>query len=197
MIDIDVQRPNSPQGSNWLKVYYFMRAAVSIVWVAAAFTIGKSMSGVGGFLLLVYPAWDAVANFTDAQSNGGLRKNPTQALNAAVSGVTTVAVAIALGMSMNVVLSVFGVWAALSGLFQLATGIRRWKNYGAQWAMILSGAQSAIAGAIFLKRATSPAVPSIADIAPYAAFGAFYFLVSAIWLTVSEALRRKAPRIEA
>jgi uncharacterized membrane protein HdeD (DUF308 family) len=197
MIDTDVQQPNSLQGNNWLKVYYFMRAAVSIVWVAAAFTIGKSMSGVGGVLLLAYPAWDAVANFTDARSNGGLRKNPTQALNAAVSGVTTVAVAIALGMSMNAVLSVFGVWAALSGLFQLATGIRRWKNYGAQWAMILSGAQSAIAGAIFLKRATSPAVPSIADIAPYAAFGAFYFLVSAIWLTVSEAPRRKAPRIEA
>ena len=29
-------------------------------------------------------------------------------------------------------------------------------------------------------------VPGIGDIVPYAAFGAFYFLVSAVWLTVKE-----------
>lgn len=33
-------------------------------------------------------------------------------------------------------------------------------------------------------------MPGIADVAPYAAFGAFYFLVSAIWLTVADARRR-------
>jgi len=39
--------------------------------------------------------------------------------------------------------------------------------------------------------AGSAATVGITDIAPYAAFGAFYFLVSAVWLTVSDA-RRKA-----
>jgi hypothetical protein len=34
-------------------------------------------------------------------------------------------------------------------------------------------------------------VPSVADIAPYAAFGAFYFLVSSGWLIVSAARRRR------
>jgi len=67
------------------------------------------------------------------------------------------------------VLGVFGVWAALAGLFQLATGVRRWKSYGAQWPMILSGAQSAFVGVMFLKQANAPEVPSIAAIAPYAA----------------------------
>jgi uncharacterized membrane protein HdeD (DUF308 family) len=128
----------------------------------------------------------------DAQRNGGLKRNPTQALNTVVSAITTVAVAIALGMSMNAVLGVFGIWAALSGLLQLATGIRRWKSYGAQWAMILSGAQSVLAGVFFFKQANAPEAPSITDIAPYAAFGTFYFLVSAMWLTVSDARRRKA-----
>jgi acyl phosphate:glycerol-3-phosphate acyltransferase len=164
---------------------------VSAAWVGAAFTLGTSMPAVAAVLLLVYPGWDAAANLVDAQRNGGLKRNPTQALNVTVSGVATVAVAIALGMSMNAVLGVFGVWAALSGLFQLATAARRWNSYGAQWAMILSGAQSALAGVFFLKQANAPKIPSITDIAPYAAFGAFYFLVSALWLTVSAARRRK------
>jgi hypothetical protein len=45
---------------------------------------------------------------------------------------------------------------------------------------------------MFLREAGAPEAPSVADIAPYAAFGAFYFLVSAVWLTVSAARRRRA-----
>ena len=56
-----------------------------------------------------YPAWDAAANLMDAQRNGGLRRNTTQMLNVVVSGLTTAAVAVAIGMSMNAVLGVFGV----------------------------------------------------------------------------------------
>ena len=143
-------------------------------------------------MLILYPAWDAVANLADARRNGGLTSNPTQSLNVLVSGATTVAVALALGISMNAVLGVFGVWATLSGCFQLATGVRRWKRNGAQWAMILSGAQSMIAGVLFLSGARMEAIPEITDIAPYAAFGAFYFLVSAVWLTASNWRRQHA-----
>jgi uncharacterized membrane protein HdeD (DUF308 family) len=184
--------PDSSVDHDWLKRYYFARAGFSIVWVVAAFALANSMFAVVGALLLVYPAWDAAANLVDARRNGGARRNPTQILNAAVSTVTTGAVAIAVGMSMNAVLGVFGVWAALAGLFQLATGVRRWKSSGAQWPMILSGAQSAFVGVMFLQQATAPEVPGIAAIAPYAAFGAFYFLVSALWLTVSDARHRKS-----
>lgn len=184
--------PTPAQANHWLKSYYFWRAAFSVAWVAAAFTVGKSTPAIAALLLLVYPAWDAAANFVDAQRNGGLKRNRPQALNMVVSGVTTAAVAIALGMNMNAVLGVFGVWAMLAGAFQLATGMRRWKSYGAQWAMILSGAQSVLAGFFFVKRANGANVPSVFDIAPYAAFGAFYFLVSALWLTVSELRRRRA-----
>lgn len=180
----------STQTDRWLRSYYLVRAVVSLLWVAAALTIAPKSALVAGALLLIYPAWDAAANAIDARQNGGLRANPTQAFNTVVSCLTTVAVAIGLAMSMNVVLGVFGVWATLSGLLQLATGVRRWKHVGAQWAMILSGAQSAVVGAMFLGEAVGSATPSAADIAPYAAFGAFYFLVSAVWLTVSTARRR-------
>ena len=57
--------------------------------------------------------------------------------------------------------------------------------------MILAGAQSVVVGVVFIKQATAPAAPGITDIAPYAAFGAFYFFISAIWLTVSEARAKK------
>lgn len=192
MTDTHTRQPASPQGNQWLKPYYFSRAAFSAVWVLAAFTLGKSMPGAAAALLLVYPAWDAAANFADARRNGGLRQNRSQSLNMLASAVTTAAVAIALGISMNAVLGVFGVWAVLSGLFQLATGVRRWKSHGAQWAMILSGAQSALAGGFFVKQASAATVPAITDIAPYAAFGAFYFFLSAVWLVVSDMRSRKA-----
>jgi uncharacterized membrane protein HdeD (DUF308 family) len=176
--------------SQWLQTYYFTRAAVSVGWIAAAVAVGKNAPSVAAFLLVAYPAWDALANYLDAQKSGGFRSNPSQTLNLVASGITTVAVATALGSSMNAVISVFGVWAILSGLFQLMTGIRRWKSAGAQWLMVLSGAQSALAGVLFFKMAAATPPPSIVAVAPYAAFGAFYFLVSAIWLTVKNARQR-------
>ena len=177
--------------ATWLKSYYFTRFAVSTAWVLLAFTVAKAMPALAAFMLVAYPAWDALANFVDAQRTGDLNRNKTQLLNFVISIITAVAVAIALGQGMNTVLAVFGVWAVLSGLLQLATAVRRWKS-GAQWAMVLSGAQSALAGIFFVKMAGGAATIDITNVAPYAAFGAFYFLVSAIWLTVSDARRKSA-----
>ncbi|WP_319517734.1 DUF308 domain-containing protein [uncultured Martelella sp.] len=184
---IDNQPAVSPTA--WLKSYYFLRFGVSTAWVAGALLIGRNAPAIAAVLLVVYPAWDAAANYLDAQRSGGIARNRGQMLNLVVSIVTTVAVAVALGQGMAAVLVVFGVWAVLSGVLQLATAVRRWKSYGAQWAMILSGAQSALAGGFMIKIAGGPNPLGIADIAPYAAFGAFYFLVSAIWLTVGDARR--------
>ncbi len=177
--------------TGWLKRYYFTRAAFSIVWVCLAF-IFAAHSAIVVALLLVYPAWDAIANVVDAQRNGGILSNGTQAFNAAVSTITTIAVAVALTHSMNDVLRVFGVWAALSGLLQLATAARRWKSASGQWPMIISGIQSAGAGISFLLKANAPEAPHITIIAPYAAFGALYFLIAASAIAVGE-VRRARP----
>ena len=174
----------------WLRAYYFLRAAVSVVWVGAVFTVGFRSPMIAAGLLLAYPAWDALANLVDASRSGGLERNPTQMINLLVSLATTIAVGFALTKGMNLVLGVFGGWAILSGLLQLATAIRRWKRAGAQWAMVLSGAQSALAGAFFIIQARGSAPASIAKIGGYAAVGAIYFLVSAVWLSV-KLMRRK------
>lgn len=178
----------------WLKQYYFMRAAFSIVWVALAFAIGRQSAAIAAFLLVVYPAWDALANYIDASRSGGMVANRTQAINAAISVLTTLAAIVALRMGMGSVLVVFGAWAILSGLLQLGTAVRRWKDLGAQWAMILSGAQSALAGAFFIVQAQAPMPPAIVKIAGYASVGALYFLVSAVWLTVAQ-MRRKTVQV--
>jgi len=182
---------HAPADGRWLKRYYFSRAIFSLIWVALAFSVGRQSEAGAAVLLVVYPAWDALANLIDARANGGLAANRSQSLNVATSTIMTIVVIVAVMKDSYAVLAVFGVWAILSGLLQLYTGVRRWRSYGAQWAMILSGAQSALAGGFMIGKSLGSMPPSILDIAPYAAFGAFYFLVSAIWLTVS-AYRQKA-----
>lgn len=171
-------------GARTLRNHYLLRAGVAAVWAVTAFAIGGTNPVLAGALLVLYPAWDAVANALDARANGGFRSNRSQAFNAIMSVVVAVAVAGALAVDMRLVLALFGAWAILAGLLQLVTGVGRWRLYGAQWAMILSGGQSALAGAFFIVQSTGPtASAAITTVAPYAAFGAFYFLVSALALT--------------
>jgi uncharacterized membrane protein HdeD (DUF308 family) len=167
---------------NTLRNFYFLRAGVAFIWVALAFLSASAPMPVAGVLLVLYPLWDAVANVIDARRSGGLQANPGQKFNALTSLITAVcmAVAVTLHGNMGGVL-VFGIWALLAGLFQLAVGIRR-RKLGGQVFMMISGAQSALAGVVFSMQALR-AAPGIAQLAPYAAFGGIYFLLSGLWLT--------------
>ena len=60
--------------------YYLVRAIIAAAWVAAAVGTGGSNGTAAALLLIVYPAWDALANWFDTYGNGGLRANPAQAL---------------------------------------------------------------------------------------------------------------------
>jgi hypothetical protein len=174
----------APAADSWLKKYYFTRAAVSAAWVFLTFKASQPDS-FSAVLFVFYPLWDALANWIDGARSGGLARNGTQLFNVIVSLAVAAGVYLALP-DMHHVLSVFGAWAILSGALQLATGLRRRKLHGAQWAMMLSGAQSALAGGVFLFQAQAAATPSIATVAGYAGFGAFYFLLSALSLSISD-----------
>lgn len=182
----------APSANLWLQRYYFLRAGVSITWIALAVLLGRQNPAIGAALLVLYPAWDALANYVDARRTGGFGANSTQMFNFIISVVTAVAIGIALSAGMVATIKVFGVWAILSGLLQLATAVRRWKSAGGQWVMILSGAQSAAAGAFFFKQASSGIPLDVTTVAPYAGLGAFYFLLSAIWVAVKNARARSA-----
>ena len=184
------QKASATRGNDqWLKQYYFTRAAFSVLWVAAALTAGQQSFAVAAALLIIYPAWDAAANVVDAARSGGFAVNRSQVINVTASSIMTIAVILALMLNMNWVLGAFGLWAIFSGLLQLGAAVRRWKTNGGQWAMILSGGQSALAGALFIFQAQMPQEPSISTVTGYAGVGAFYFLVSAIWLSVSVSRR--------
>lgn len=111
MMTTDQTTIASGDREEWLTRYYFTRAAFSAIWVATALTAGHQSLAVAAALLILYPAWDAAANLIDAARNGGVANNRSQAINVAVSAVTTAAVIVALTMSMNWVLGVFGLWA--------------------------------------------------------------------------------------
>jgi len=64
------------------------------------------------------------------------------------------------------------------------------KSYGAQWAMILSGAQSALQGLVFIKQASGPTSQHCGTL-PLCGFRCLLFPVSAIWLQVFDVRRRK------
>ena len=167
-----------------LRDFYFLRAGVAFTWVALVLLLSNLSAPplVTGALLVLYPAWDALANLLDARRSGGLRANPGQRLNAVVSIATAAVLAVALGVRGNGGgIFVFGIWALLSGAFQLFVGIRR-RKLGGQVFMMISGAQSVLAGVFMTVQALGEA-PTIAGLAPYAAFGGLYFLLSALRLT--------------
>ncbi|MGN6480362.1 hypothetical protein [Luteibacter sp.] len=167
-----------------LRQFYFLRAGVAFAWVALVVILSRLglPAAVGYGLLVLYPLWDALANVIDVRHSGGLRANPGQQFNAAVSLATAVALVVALVLAGNKgALFVFGIWALLSGVLQLAVGIQR-RKIGGQAFMMISGAQSALAGVLMGIRAFGEP-RSIAELAPYAAFGGLYFLLSALRLT--------------
>ncbi|RAN81995.1 hypothetical protein B5P43_09925 [Bacillus sp. SRB_336] len=173
---------NRASTMNSLRNFYFLRAGAALIWVALVFSSTPAPLLLAGALLVAYPAWDAVANVLDAQRSGGLQANPGQKINAVVSILTAACMTIAFALHGNAGgVLVFGAWALLAGLFQLAVGIRR-RKLGGQVFMMISGVQSALAGVVFIVQAFGVA-PGLRQLAPYAAFGGLYFLLSALWLT--------------
>lgn len=176
--------------NQWLQTYYYLRVVVSIIWIVLAVAVGKHNPTTGAILLVLYPSWDAIANYIDARKNGGLSNNPPQKFNFFISIIVAIAIGWALTISISATIKVFGIWAIFSGILQLSAAVRRWKTSGGQWAMILSGAQSALAGGFMIKQASSGMQLDVTTVAPYAAFGVIYFFISAVWLTVKNSRQR-------
>jgi len=165
-----------------LRKLYFLRAGFSIVWVILVITLAKTNTAIATALFITYPAWDVIATYFDIQANPPAVNKTPQYVNAAISIATTVGVILALQKGISQALIVFGTWAILAGLIQLILGLRRRKQLGGQWPMIISGGQSMLAGGAFIAMAHAPN-QGITTLVGYAAFGAFYFLLAAFRLS--------------
>jgi uncharacterized membrane protein HdeD (DUF308 family) len=156
---------------------YFVRFGFALVWAGLLFTTASKLGPISVTLLVLYPLFDVVAALIDVRSSQtalGLYVNIT------ISGLAAIGLAVAAASGIPAVLRVWGIWAVISGLTQLAVGISR-RTLGGQWAMIISGAISTIAGTSFVLQATQPNA-SLVNLAGYAALGGLFFLVSALRL---------------
>jgi len=170
------------QTARSLRTLYFLRTTFSVLWIILLSVSLKTNPQVASFLFIIYPAWDVFATFLDIRANPRHVTKTPQYVNAVIGILTTIAVALALQKGVPEALIVFGIWAVVAGLIQLILGLRRRRQLGGQWAMILSGGQSMLAGGSFILLAHSPTM-GINSLVGYSAFGAFYFLITAIRLT--------------
>jgi|tagenome__1003787_1003787.scaffolds.fasta_scaffold20567446_2 uncharacterized membrane protein HdeD (DUF308 family) len=156
-----------------------VRAVAALLWAAAlavfAGDAGADLAAGVAALVVVYPLIDVAASLREA-ALGGDRVRLLQS-NAALSALATVALAVAaFGSDAGAVLAVFGAWAVVSGVLQLANAIRRRRTGAREWPMIASGAISTLAGISFIA-SSGMKDPSLTGLAAYAAFGALFFLL--------------------
>lgn len=164
-----------------LRKLYFLRTAFSVAWAILLTVFVKTNTGVASVLFVIYPLWDVFATYLDIKANPSYVSKTPQYINIVIGILTTLGVAFALQKGVPEALMVFGAWAIITGLIQLILGLRRRKEMGGQWPMIISGGQSILAGGSFAALAHKPTM-GIHSLAGYAAFGAFYFLIAAIRL---------------
>lgn len=167
------------QTARALRSLYFTRVIFSVIWVTLVSVFAKTNITIAEILFIIYPVWDVIATFIDIKANPPQTSKMPQYVNVGIGVLTTIGVILALQKGVPDALIVFGVWAIVTGLIQLVLGLRRRKELGGQWPMIISGGQSVLAGGSFIWMAHNPAM-GIANLAGYSAFGAFYFLLAAI-----------------
>ncbi|MEV5176527.1 hypothetical protein AB0L10_36825 [Streptomyces flaveolus] len=175
--------------SSGLRSLHLIRVAFSLIWVALVFTTSASLVSadeptvIAAVLLVVYPLWDAIATLVERRLTGVGSTNSVSTINMGLGLVATAGMFVAVFSTIGRTLLVFGVWALLSGAIQLVVAVRRRRTVGAQWPMAISGGQSVLAGATIAATSAS-ATSSLSTVAGYSAFGAFWFLVSVIALSI-------------
>ena len=172
-----------------LRSLYLIRVAFSLVWVALVVATSASLMStdkptvIAAVLLVIYPLWDVIATLLERRMAGAGATDRVGTTNVALGLATTAGMIVAVFHTIGTALLVFGIWALLSGAIQLVMAFRRRHTVGAQWPMVISGGLSVVAGASFAAMSAS-ATSSLSTVAGYSAFGALWFLVSAIALSI-------------
>ncbi|MGW6360350.1 DUF308 domain-containing protein [Streptomyces sp. NPDC055092] len=175
--------------SSGLRSLYLIRVAFSLIWVALVVATSASLVSadkptvIAAVLLVIYPLWDAIATLLERRMAGTGSTDRLGTTNMALGLAATAGMITAVFSTIGTALLVFGIWALLSGAIQLVVAIRRRRTVGAQWPMVISGGLSVLAGASFAAMSAS-ATSSLSSVAGYSAFGALWFLVSVIALSI-------------
>ncbi|GAA4194618.1 membrane protein [Streptosporangium oxazolinicum] len=163
-----------------LRRLYFVRFGFALVWAGLLIATASPLGPIGVTLLVLYPLFDGVAAVVDARSSKATGPALSLYVNVAISWITAVGLAFAASSGIPAVLRVWGAWAIVSGLIQLAVGVIR-RDLNGHWPMIISGAISVVAGTSFVLQAAQEGA-SLVGIAGYATLGGLFFLASALRL---------------
>lgn len=168
--------------SRSLRNLYFTRTLFQLVWAWGIIASTRSQPSLAAILLILYPLWDVTCTLYDLRTSGEAGPARTsQIINIALGVLAALGIAVTIFSQPRYAIGIFGGWALAAGLLQLAAGLIRRRQLGGQWAMILSGAQSSLAGVAFLVGGLAGKV-HVQDLGGYAIFGAIYFLVGGILL---------------
>ncbi len=165
-----------------LRRLYLVRFGFALVWAILLFLTASNSSPLTAVLLVLYPVFDVAAAVVDVRSQrvGASRSAVGLVVNITVSTLAALGLAVALTSGIPAVLRVWGAWALLAGVLQLVVAVGR-RRLGGQWAMIISGALSVVAGTTFVVQSFAPGA-SLVAVAGYALLGGVFFLVSALRL---------------
>ena len=162
-----------------LRNLYFTRTVVQLLWAGIVIATAASNPALAAGLLILYPLWDVACTVYDLRSSTHSGTPTAQYVNVALGTLAAIGIALTAFKSPQQAVVTFGAWAFAAGLAQLAIGISRRKELGGQWAMILSGLQSAAAGVAFILGGLHDKT-HIKDLGGYAIFGGVYFLIAGI-----------------
>src|ERR1700722_10757088 len=160
-----------------LRNLYFTRTAVQLLWAGIVLGTAASNPALAAGLLILYPLWDVACTVYDLRSSTRSGASTAQYVNVVLGSLTAIGIAVTAFKSPQQAVVPFGAWALTAGLAQLAIGISRRKQLRGQWAMILSGIQSAAAGVVFILGGLHDKT-HIKDLGGYAIFGGVYFLIA-------------------
>jgi hypothetical protein len=184
---VQPRRSAAARFASALSTLYFIRAAVSVSWVAALTTLASASETTGGpstpiaVLLVAYPLSDAAATLIDIRATPPDARIIAQPINLTTSlGAAALLLAVA-NRDWNDVIAVFGVWGIVSGAIQLLVAWSRRRRLAGQWLMLVSGAGSVFAGASFLHWAGTQQTGA-ATLVQYSIGGAVWYLLTATWL---------------
>ncbi|ADV83424.1 hypothetical protein [Terriglobus saanensis] len=179
------RNPGTQKPTSSLRTLYFSRTIIQFIWAALVIAFATSSPLLAVILMVAYPLWDVACTLFDLSSSNTSDSTASsktlQYCNIALGVVTAIGIGVGASSEMRYAVAAFGAWAFAAGLLQLAVGIYRRSLMKGQWAMILSGVQSMIAGGAFLFGGLGGKV-HVKDLGGYAVFGGVYFLISAILL---------------
>ena len=166
-----------------LRNLYFTRTAFQVLWAGSLIATAATQPTVAAVLVILYPLWDVACTVYDLK-NSALDGNAktSQTINAVLGVAAAIGIAFTAFGTPTYAIGIFGAWAFVAGLLQLAAGLIRRKQLGGQWAMIPSGLQSMAAGAAFGLGGLRGKFHA-KDLGGYAIFGAVYFLIAGFLLS--------------